>query len=80
MATVFMFPGQGSQSVGMGSELFDRYPELVAEADEILGYSIKELCIENPDEKCQDSVKNAYPYCRKYLDCRFCAASLRCLL
>ncbi len=49
MATVFMFPGQGSQSIGMGGELFDRYPELVAEADAILGYSIKQLCLENPD-------------------------------
>jgi trans-AT polyketide synthase/acyltransferase/oxidoreductase domain-containing protein len=51
MATVFMFPGQGSQSVGMGAEFFDRFSDLVAEADEILGYSIKELCLENPDEK-----------------------------
>ena len=49
MATVFMFPGQGSQSIGMGAELFERYPGLVAEADAILGYSITELCLENPD-------------------------------
>ncbi|MHC5077285.1 MAG: ACP S-malonyltransferase [Planctomycetota bacterium] len=49
MSTVFMFPGQGSQAIGMGDELFERYPDLVAEADEILGYSIKELCLENPD-------------------------------
>ncbi len=35
----------------MGGELFDRYPALVAEADELLGYSIKELCLENPAEK-----------------------------
>ena len=49
MATVFMFPGQGSQSLGMGAELFDRYPDLIAEADAILGYSIKKLCLENPD-------------------------------
>ncbi len=49
MATVFMFPGQGSQSIGMGADLFERYPDLVAEADAILGYSIKELCLENPD-------------------------------
>jgi malonyl CoA-acyl carrier protein transacylase len=48
MATVFMFPGQGSQSIGMGAELFDRYPDLVSEADAILGYSIKKLCLENP--------------------------------
>jgi trans-AT polyketide synthase/acyltransferase/oxidoreductase domain-containing protein len=45
---VFMFPGQGSQAIGMGAELFERYPDLVAEADAILGYSIKELCLENP--------------------------------
>jgi malonyl CoA-acyl carrier protein transacylase len=51
MATVFMFPGQGSQTIGMGAELFARYPDLVAEADAILGYSIKELCLENPDGK-----------------------------
>jgi trans-AT polyketide synthase/acyltransferase/oxidoreductase domain-containing protein len=49
MATVFMFPGQGSQSLGMGAELFERYPGLVAEADAILDYSIKKLCLENPD-------------------------------
>ncbi len=46
-----MFPGQGSQAVGMGADLFDRYPDLVAEADAILGYSIKELCLTNPGDK-----------------------------
>lgn len=51
MSTVFMFPGQGSQALGMGAELFDRYPDLVAEADAILGYSIRELCLLNPDDK-----------------------------
>ena len=51
MARVFMFPGQGSQSVGMGAELFERYPDLVIEADAVLGYSIKELCVVNPDDK-----------------------------
>jgi len=49
MATVFMFPGQGSQSPGMGAGLFERYPDLAAEADALLGYSIKQLCLENPD-------------------------------
>jgi malonyl CoA-acyl carrier protein transacylase len=49
MSTVFMFPGQGSQAVGMGSDLFERYPDHIAEADAILGYSIKKLCLENPD-------------------------------
>lgn len=45
---VFMFPGQGSQSRGMGGALFDEFPALTAQADSILGYSIKELCLEDP--------------------------------
>lgn len=49
MAMVFMFPGQGSQSLGMGDLLFEQYPGLVVEADAILGYSIKKLCLVNPD-------------------------------
>ncbi|KNX34666.1 MULTISPECIES: ACP S-malonyltransferase [Bacillus amyloliquefaciens group] len=40
----FVFPGQGSQRIGMGEDLFGRYPELTAKADHILGYSIQELC------------------------------------
>ncbi|MFD2168928.1 ACP S-malonyltransferase [Tumebacillus lipolyticus] len=47
----YVFPGQGSQKVGMGAELFDQFPELTAEADEILGYSIKELCLKDPDQR-----------------------------
>ena len=45
---VYGFPGQGSQSQGMGAELFDRFPEQVATADAVLGYSIRELCERNP--------------------------------
>ena len=48
MSTVYMFPGQGSQAVGMGAALFDRFPDWTAEADSILGYSIRELCLEDP--------------------------------
>jgi malonyl CoA-acyl carrier protein transacylase len=44
----YMFPGQGSQARGMGGDLFDAFPELTAKADEVLGYSIKELCLEDP--------------------------------
>lgn len=51
MATVFMFPGQGSQSIGMGAGLFERYPDLAAEADAILGYSARELCLADPEDK-----------------------------
>lgn len=43
--TVLMFPGQGSQHRGMGAELFDEFPDLTSQADEILGFSIRELCI-----------------------------------
>jgi len=46
-----MFPGQGSQALGMGAELFERYPDLVAEADAILGYSVREICLKNPDDR-----------------------------
>ncbi len=47
----FMFPGQGSQSKEMGAGLFERFPELTAKADAILGYSIRELCLEDPREE-----------------------------
>ncbi|MBD7923975.1 ACP S-malonyltransferase [Xanthomonas bonasiae] len=49
MTTVWVFPGQGSQHKGMGGELFGRYPELVAQADAVLGYSLRELCLEDPN-------------------------------
>lgn len=47
----YMFPGQGSQTKGMGGPLFDRFPELTAKADAVLGYSIRELCLEDPREQ-----------------------------
>jgi trans-AT polyketide synthase/acyltransferase/oxidoreductase domain-containing protein len=47
----FVFPGQGSQYKGMGKGLFEEFPELVLSADKILGYSIKELCLEDPESK-----------------------------
>ena len=45
-----MFPGQGSQKKGMGEGLFEKYADLTAKADDILGYSIKALCLEDADE------------------------------
>jgi malonyl CoA-acyl carrier protein transacylase len=47
----FLFPGQGSQARGMGGALFDEFPDLTRQADDILGYSIKKLCLEDPDRQ-----------------------------
>lgn len=43
--TTYLFPGQGSQKKGMGGKLFDEFPEITKQADAILGYSIKDLCL-----------------------------------
>ncbi len=51
MTKIYVFPGQGSQSPGMGGELFDQFPELVKQADEVLGCSIKDLCLNDPDNR-----------------------------
>ncbi|WP_408992353.1 ACP S-malonyltransferase [Streptomyces sp. 1268] len=46
---MYVFPGQGSQRKGMGKELFEKYPDLVARADRLLGYSLRDLCVDDPD-------------------------------
>jgi [acyl-carrier-protein] S-malonyltransferase len=50
----FLFPGQGSQKVGMGKELAELYPvamETFQEADAALGYKLSQVCWEGPEEK-----------------------------
>jgi trans-AT polyketide synthase/acyltransferase/oxidoreductase domain-containing protein len=49
--TTWVFPGQGSQYPGMGKGLFDELKELVSQADGVLGYSIAELCLLDPNGK-----------------------------
>ena len=48
----FLFPGQGSQKVGMGRALHDNFPEaraVFAEVDDVLGYPLSKLCFEGPE-------------------------------
>ena len=47
----YVFPGQGAQKKGMGESLFDDFKESAEKASEILGYDIKELCLENPENR-----------------------------
>lgn len=52
MKTAFLFPGQGSQKVGMVQDLFENYDSvkaLIKEADETLGFSISQMMFEGPD-------------------------------
>lgn len=54
MRTAFIFPGQGSQSVGMGRELAETQPiarRVFDEADCVLGTRLSSLCIEGPEEE-----------------------------
>src|SRR5215212_3241004 len=51
-----IFPGQGSQSPGMGKELAENFPvarQVFEEADDALGFSISRLCFEGPAEDLQ---------------------------
>jgi trans-AT polyketide synthase/acyltransferase/oxidoreductase domain-containing protein len=47
----YVFPGQGSQYKGMGKALFAEFSTLCALADDVLGYSIRQLCLEDPQQQ-----------------------------
>src|SRR5258708_4470048 len=50
----YIFPGQGSQFLGMGKDLAEKYPvarQTFEEADEALGYQLSRICFEGPEEQ-----------------------------
>lgn len=71
--TTYVFPGQGSQVKGMGGSLFSEFPDIVQKADQILGYSIATLCLEDPNNQLNQTnftqpalyVVNALSYLKK---------------
>src|SRR5512139_1536781 len=61
--TAFVFPGQGSQRVGMASDLCESSPrarEVFEEADSALGFNLSRLCFEGPEDLLRQTI-NAQP-------------------
>ncbi len=58
-ATAFLFPGQGSQQIGMGQDLFTTYAaarQTFEEADDILGFPLSQLCFQGPEVELTDTI------------------------
>ncbi len=58
-STILLFPGQGSQQIGMGQDVAAAYPAAKAvfeEADDTLGFALSRLCFEGPEEELTDTI------------------------
>ncbi|MCQ2789985.1 MAG: acyltransferase domain-containing protein, partial [bacterium] len=55
----FVYPGQGSQMVGMGKDLYDNFSvakDVFDKADEILGRKISKICFEGPEDELKQTI------------------------
>src|SRR5258706_2755710 len=58
-SAALVFPGQGSQQVGMGKDLAQQYPtaaQVFEQADQVLGFSFTKLCFEGPAEQLDETI------------------------